>query len=33
MNCWHCKRELVWGGDFTFEEYGLEGLPDLSYLC
>ena len=32
MNCWHCKTELVWGGDFTFEEYGLEGEGIVSNL-
>ena len=20
MNCWHCKNELVWGGDHDIEE-------------
>ena len=32
MNCWHCNTELVWGGDFTFEEYGLEGEGIVSNL-
>ena len=25
MNCWHCKSELVWGGDHSFEDQGIEG--------
>ena len=20
MNCWHCKKELIWGGDADVEE-------------
>jgi|TARA_B100001564_G_scaffold240743_1_gene203779 RNase P subunit RPR2 len=20
MNCWHCKTELIWGGDHDIEE-------------
>ena len=20
MNCWHCKSELIWGGDHDLEE-------------
>ena len=20
MNCWHCKLELIWGGNFEIEE-------------
>jgi len=24
MNCWHCNTELIWGGDFTYEDYGIE---------
>ena len=20
MKCWHCNTELIWGGDFTYEE-------------
>ena len=20
MNCWHCKTELIWGGDYDCEE-------------
>lgn len=25
MNCWHCKFELIWGGDDSYEDYGLDG--------
>ena len=25
MNCWFCGGEVYWNGDFTFEDYGLEG--------
>ena len=25
MNCYRCNNELIWGGDFTFEDYGNEG--------
>ena len=24
MNCWHCKEELIWGGDHDYEDYGYE---------
>ena len=23
-NCWFCGSELIWGGDFTYEDYGME---------
>tara|TARA_Y100000004_G_C8942224_1_gene424685 strand:+ start:1331 stop:1597 length:267 start_codon:yes stop_codon:yes gene_type:complete len=25
MNCWHCNTELIWGSDFTYEDYCIEG--------
>ena len=25
MNCWHCKKKLIWGGDHTYEDYGMDG--------
>ena len=25
MNCWFCRSKLVWHGDFSFEDYGIEG--------
>jgi len=23
--CWNCKHPLIWGSDFDYEDYGLEG--------
>ena len=25
MNCWHCNEELIWGADFDYEDYGMDG--------
>lgn len=25
MKCWHCDKELIWGGDDSYEDYCLEG--------
>lgn len=25
MKCWFCGGELVWGCDYSYEDYGLEG--------
>jgi len=25
MNCWFCGSDMIWGSDFNFEDYGLEG--------
>ena len=25
MNCWHCSNELIWGADFDYQDYGMEG--------
>tara|TARA_Y100001973_G_C4957458_1_gene213284 strand:+ start:316 stop:483 length:168 start_codon:yes stop_codon:yes gene_type:complete len=25
VNCWHCNTELIWGGDHSYEDYGLDG--------
>ena len=22
MNCWHCKTELIWGGDHDLDDIG-----------
>lgn len=22
--CWHCGHEMIWGGDHSFEDYGIE---------
>lgn len=32
MDCWHCKNELIWGGDHDYEDYGLEGEGIVSNL-
>lgn len=23
--CWFCGAEMIWGADFDFEDYGIEG--------
>jgi hypothetical protein len=25
MNCYNCGAELIWGGDHSFEDYGMDG--------
>lgn len=30
MNCWHCKAELIWGGDYDLEKG--EGVLSDKYL-
>mgnify|MGYP003136034021 FL=1 len=32
MNCFHCKNKLTWGGDFDYEDYGLDGKGIVSNL-
>ena len=32
MNCYHCQSLLIWGGDFYYEDYGLEGEGLVSNL-
>ena len=32
MNCWHCNNKLIWGADFTYEDYQLEGEGIVSTL-
>ena len=32
MNCWHCTKKLIWGGDNDYEDYGLEGEGIVSNL-
>ena len=32
MNCWHCNTELIWGGDFDFEDYGRDDEGIVSNL-
>ena len=24
-NCWFCREEMIWGCDFSFDDYGLDG--------
>lgn len=24
-NCWYCGAEMIWGGDHSFEDYGMDG--------
>ena len=24
MNCWHCGSNLIWGGDHSFEDMGMD---------
>ena len=30
MKCSICKKELIWGGDHTYEDYGIEGQGTVS---
>ena len=33
MNCWHCNTELIWGSDFSGEDYGVaEGYSIVTNL-
>ena len=32
MNCWHCNKELIWGGDHDYEDYNMEGDGIVSNL-
>lgn len=32
MNCWHCKSELIWGGDHSYEDYLIDGGGIVSNL-
>ena len=25
MNCWHCNSKVIWGADFSYEDYGMDG--------
>tara|TARA_R110000824_G_scaffold81812_1_gene205452 strand:+ start:7282 stop:7440 length:159 start_codon:yes stop_codon:yes gene_type:complete len=32
--CWSCGKKVIWGGDFDFEDYGMDGLGIVSnYSC
>jgi len=30
--CWFCGHEMIWGNDFDFEDYGLDGDGIVSIL-
>tara|TARA_Y100000310_G_scaffold301371_1_gene337820 strand:+ start:455 stop:619 length:165 start_codon:yes stop_codon:yes gene_type:complete len=32
MKCWHCNNKLIWGGDFDYSDYGIEGEGIVSNL-
>ena len=32
MKCWHCKEELIWGGDHDYKDYNMEGQGIVSNL-
>ena len=33
MKCWHCKNELIWGGDHDMEEEEDEYLMVTNLSC
>ena len=32
MNCWHCNAVLIWGSDYMYEVYGIDGDGIVSNL-
>ena len=32
MKCYHCGSDVIWGGDHSYEDYGLEGEGIVSNL-
>jgi|TARA_Y100001963_G_C6669958_1_gene394606 hypothetical protein len=32
MNCWHCGSKVIWGGDFDYEDYGIDREGIVSNL-
>ena len=32
MKCWHCDTELIWGGDHSYADYGMESEGVVSNL-
>ena len=32
MNCWHCGTELIWGADFSGEDYDLPEIAIVTKL-
>ena len=33
MNCWHCKHELIWGGDHDQEDDDGESFIESNLSC
>lgn len=32
MKCWFCNGELIWGADFSYEDYGFDGEGIIASL-
>jgi len=32
MKCWHCESKMIWGSDFDYDDYGLDGDGIVSEL-
>ena len=32
MDCWHCNSKVMWGSDYDFRDYGIEGHGVVSIL-
>jgi hypothetical protein len=32
MKCWHCDTELIWGGDHSYADYGMDSEGIVSNL-
>lgn len=30
--CWFCGAKMIWGSDFSFEDYGIEGEGIVAIL-
>ena len=33
MECWHCKEELIWGGDIDISEEDSEYVMETNLSC
>tara|TARA_R100000951_G_scaffold61632_2_gene51789 strand:+ start:564 stop:737 length:174 start_codon:yes stop_codon:yes gene_type:complete len=33
MNCWHCRTELIWGGDIDVEDIVLGDMIHSNLSC
>ena len=34
MRCWHCSTPMIWGADFSFEDYCMDGEGIVSnFTC